>query len=248
MAVKGSQFKPMKLVPHKPVARFLRMLGVLLAFLLGLPLSYHLGQTDLLAQQQDAQQSVFKEKEEIIANLQTELAKLKTSQEIDRQSMEDLRQTVVTQKAQLAASERDVRVYKDLLAPGAKTNPAGISFGAFILSPIKGTESRYSYKLTIQKLSLKENDFSGSLEFKILGQQAGKPLTLGLYQVSSQVTSPNIPLSLKYFQTLEGEIKLPVDFVPQNIELSVKPQDKKATAVAQIQFNWPASGTKNSQP
>jgi len=241
LAVKGSQFKPMKLVPHKPVARFFRMLGVLVAFLIGLPLSYHLGQTDLLQEQADQQQGVFVEKDSQIANLQTELAKLKTSQDIDRQSMEELRQTVVAQKAQIAASERDVRVYKDLLSPGAKTNPAGISFGAFILSPIKGAENRYSYKLTIQKLSLKESDFTGFLEFKILGQQAGKQVILSLYQVSSQVTAAAIPLSLKYFQTLEGEIKLPADYLPQNIELSVKPQDKKAANVAQIQFSWPAN-------
>jgi hypothetical protein len=143
----------------------------------------------------------------------------------------------------MSASERDLRVYKDLLSPNAKTNPLGLSFGVFTVSPLKET-GHFNYSLMVQKLSTKDADFSGFLEFRIIGQQGGKSLQLSLYQVSSQVTVPSIPLNFKYFQTLEGDLTLPIGFVPQTVELVVKPKDKKSPALVSAELDWPTADFK----
>ncbi|GGY81168.1 hypothetical protein GCM10011613_27780 [Cellvibrio zantedeschiae] len=240
MAVKGSKVTPMRIIPHSPLARALRVGLLLLVFVLSVYASYLFGIHSIEQKYQAQENSHNNQQEQATNKLTQELTQLRTSAEIDRQSMEDLRQVVMTQKAQLNASERDLKVYKDLLSPSVKTNPLGISFGVFTVLPLK-EKGHFSYSLTVQKLSTKETDFAGSLEFRIIGQQGGKSLQLSLYQVSSQVTAPSIPLNFKYFQTLEGDMTLPADFTPQSVELVVKAMDKKAPPLITAELDWPVS-------
>lgn len=238
MTVKGTKITPMRVTPHNPSAKALRILMCIGVFVACVAASYFAGvyritqQQALHANQQSAQQ------QKATAALSQEITQLRTSVDIDRQTIEDLRQLVMTQKAQINAHERDLRVYKDLLSPNAKTNPLGISFGVFTVSRLKEV-GHFNYSLMVQKLSTKDADFSGFLEFRIIGQQGGKSLQLSLYQVSSQVTVPSISLSFKYFHTLEGDLTLPVDFVPQTVELVVKSEDKRTLVTSEL--DWPAS-------
>jgi hypothetical protein len=243
VTVKGSKVLSMRVIPHSPLASIMRIGGLILAIAISLPASYFAGvyvaNEKYKAQvnhQGDAQTQAM-------AELSQQITQLRTGTEVDRQTIEDLRQLVMTQKAQLNVSERDLRVYKDLLSPGAKGNPMGISFGVFTVLPLKEA-GHFNYSLTVQKLSTKEADFSGTLEFRIIGQQGDKSLQLSLYQVSSQVTAPSIPLSFKYFQTLAGDLSLPINFVPQNVELVVKTADKKAPPLVSTELDWPVSAFK----
>jgi len=243
VAVKGSKVTPMRVIPHSPLASAMHWVLLILVFAACLPASYFLGvylTNEKYKNQEDRQGA---QQEQANAALLQQLTQLRTSAEVDRQSMEDLRQLVITQKAQLNASERDLKAYKDLLSPNAKTNPLGISFGVFTVLPLKET-NHFSYSLTVQKLSTKETDFAGSLEFRIIGMQDGKSLQLSLYHVSSQVTAPSIPLSFKYFQAFEGDMTLPVDFTPQTVELVVKTMDKNAPPVVTAELDWPLSSFK----
>ena len=227
MAVKGSINHPMRIIPHRPLTRYLRLLALLMVcascFFIGFFYAQRL------------QQSVEDNKHQEQQNLVQELSALHTNAEVDRQTIEDMRQLVMTQKAQMAASERFLRVYKELLASGAKLNPLGVSFGLFTVFPL-AEKGHFSFKLVVQKLSTQEADFIGSLGFKVIGQQAGKSAELSLYQISTQATSATIPLNLKYFQVLEGELQLPLDFLPKTVELVVKAGDK---TVIETQLEWP---------
>lgn len=243
MAVKGSKVKPMRIIPHSPLASAVRWLVLLVLFVACVGGAYYAGVWFTKERYESLEAAAGAKQDQATAELSRQVAQLRTSTEVDRQTMEDLRQLVMTQKAQISASERDLRVYKDLLSPSVKTNPLGISFGVFTVLPLKDS-GHFSYSLTVQKLSTKEADFSGTLEFRIIGQQNGKTLQLSLYQVSSQVTVPSIPLSFKYFQTLEGDMTLPSGFTPQNVELVVKTLDKKAPPLVTAELDWPMSATK----
>lgn len=243
MTVKGSKFIPMRVTPHSPLASVMRLGALVLVFVISLPASYFAGAYWAEFKQKANENSQGQEHEKVVAALTHELTQLRTGVEVDRQAMEDLRQLVMTQKAQLNASERDLRVYKDLLSPGAKNNPLGISFGVFTVLPLK-EPGHFNYSLTVQKLAAKEADFNGFLEFRIIGQQGDKSLQLSLYQVSSQVSAPSIPLSFKYFHTLEGDLTLPADFVPQSVELVVKTSDQRTTPLVAAELDWPISAFK----
>jgi hypothetical protein len=243
VTVKGSKLTPMRITPHSPMAKVIGILMLALVFAVATVASYFAGTYQIRQQQAAQSYQQATQQQKATDALSQELAQLRTSGEIDRQTIEDLRQLVMTQKAQMSASERDLRVYKDLLSPNAKTNPLGLSFGVFTVSPLKEV-GHFNYSLMVQKLSTKDADFSGFLEFRIIGQQGGKSLQLSLYQVSSQVTVPSIPLSFKYFQTLEGDLTLPIGFVPQTVELVVKSKDKKSSSLVSVELEWPTADFK----
>lgn len=238
MTVKGSIHHSMRIVPHRPIMQILRYLALLAAFVTCIVASYYAGIYRTQMNHDSASSDKSQQHQQALNGVTQELTKLRTNADVDRQTIEEMRQLTMTQKAQMAAYERDLRVYKELLAPGAKTNPLGVSFGLFTVfaMPEKG---HFKYKLVVQKLSAKETDFSGLLDFRIIGEQAGKSAALPLYQVSDQLTSPTIPLDFKYFQTLEGEFTLPADFAPQNVQLIVKSNDKKSAPIVEAQLEWP---------
>jgi hypothetical protein len=243
VAVKGSKVKSMRVIPHSPLASVMRWLLLLLVLVLGIGAAYFAGAYVTREKYQSMEANTGAQQTQTTIELSRQLAQLRTNAEVDRQSMEDLRQLVMTQKAQISASERDLRVYKDLLSPSIKTNPLGISFGVFTVLPLKEA-GHFNYSLTVQKLSAKETDFAGFLEFRIIGQQGNESLQLSLYQVSSQVTVPSIPLNFKYFQTLEGDMKLPSGFTPKSVELVVKTLDKKAVPLVVAELDWPVSAVR----
>lgn len=242
MAVKRSFHHSMRVIPYRPYARLLSYAAVALAFCISLPAAYYAGVYATRHAHQGAELAATEKQAQAVRELSQELTRLRIDAEVNQQTVEELRQMAMTQKAQLSSAERDLRVYKELLSPGAKANPLGISFGAFTVFP--STEAHlFTYKLIVQKLSTKDTSFSGNLVFRILGEQAGKPAQLSLDQVSSQTILPSIPLNLKYFQTVEGDMRLPADFVPQKVELIVEPEDRKSPSIIETQLEWPISST-----
>jgi Na+-translocating ferredoxin:NAD+ oxidoreductase RnfG subunit len=224
----------MRVVRHHPRKYFFRLLGLILLFAACVSASFFAG----IYHVQQQQRTVENDQEQQKQQLTQELTQLRTNADVDRQTIEEMRQTVMTQKAQMAAYDRDLRVYKELLTSGARLNPLGVSFGVFTVFPT-AEKNQFNYKLVVQKLSTKDTDFSGTLEFKVVGEQAGKPKHFFLHEISTQVTSTNIPLNFKYFQALEGSMVLPEDFVPKTLELVVYTGDQKNSATTETQLAWP---------
>jgi hypothetical protein len=222
----------MRVVRHHPRKYFFRLLGLMLLFFICVSASFFAGIYHVEQQQRNVDNNQQKQL------LTQELTQLRTNADVDRQTIEEMRQVVMTQKAQMTAYDRDLRVYKELLTSGAKLNPLGVSFGVFTVFPA-AEKNHFSYKLVVQKLSTKEADFLGTLDFKVVGIQAGKPKQFSLHEVSSQVTTASIPLSFKYFQALEGSMVLPADFEPKTLELVVYTGDQKSSATVETQLAWP---------
>ncbi|RYZ91349.1 MAG: hypothetical protein EOO68_23970 [Moraxellaceae bacterium] len=242
MAVRGSFQHSMRVIPYRPYARLLAYVVVASIFIVSLPIAYFVGVYVTRHSQEQNELTINQKQEQAVRELSQELTRLRIDAEVNQQTVEELRQMAMTQKAQLSSAERDLQVYKELLSPGAKTNPLGISFGALTVFP-SAEAHLFTYKLIVQKLSTKDTSFSGNLVFRVLGEQAGKPAQFSLDQISSQVTSPSIPLNLKYFQTIEGDMRLPEDFIPRKVELIVEPEDRKSPSIIETQLEWPISST-----
>jgi hypothetical protein len=224
----------MRVVRHHPRKYFFRLLGLVILFVLSVAASFYAGIRHLELQQLAADNDQIQQQQ----ILTQELTQLRTNADVDRQTIEEMRQLVMTQKAQMASYDRDLRVYKELLTSGAKLNPLGVSFGVFTVFPT-AEKNHFSYKLVVQKLSTKDADFSGTLEFKLVGEQSGKPKHFFLHEISDQVVPASIPLNFKYFQALEGNILLPEDFTPKTVELIVYTGDQKNSATVETQLAWP---------
>jgi hypothetical protein len=95
----------------------------------------------------------------------------------------------------------------------------------------------FKYQLVVKQIVAKHKKVSGYLTLVLIGTQAGKPASLLLKDISSDVTDERIRLSFKYFQRIEGNMTLPEGFVPEEIELKVVVQSPDK-AVIDNKFSW----------
>ena len=253
-AVKGSAQYRMRVMPYRPMRRvfnyvlgFLILLAVSLAcYLVG----YDHGTRGLdlpgmvLAGQQGGQtktkyDALIKETE----SLRRQVAKYQLNETVDRKANEDIRNQLLQQTAQIAALERDITVYRGMVASG-RGNPQGISVGIFYVTPAE-TPNRYHYKLAVQKLVASDEAFDGSLVFKLQGTQktadAERSTSFNLYQLSDQFSAEKIPLSFKYFQNVEGDLILPEGFTPKKVLVQIKSTSKKQPVSIEKELEWQVS-------
>lgn len=244
--VKGSPVYRMKVVPHRPLknALILFLLSALVAAALAVTYFYALNKAsrERLSPQEGQELRAQLEKLTREANdSKRELAKFQLSGEVDRQAGEELRKRVMVLRDEKAALQRDVEVYR-ILTSKKSTNPMGISFGIFSVSPL--ADNKKQFKLVVQKLAEGNDDFSGQLNVLVVGQKDGAETKISLHEltVSKLDTEPlveNIPLNFKFFQNIDTEIVLPDGFVPARVELAVKSSSRRNPVTVEAQLEWP---------
>lgn len=244
--VKGSPVYRMKVVPHRPLK------NVLVAFLLLVLICVALAGTYLYAQKQASSERLSPEDaQELRAQLEglthelgeskRELAKYQLNAQVDRQAGEDLRKRVMVLRDEKAALQRDVEVYR-ILTSKKSTNPMGISFGIFSVTPL--ADNKKQFKLVVQKLAEGDDDFSGQLRVTVVGQKDGAEIKISLHElvvskVGAEPIAENIPLNFKFFQNIESDIVLPEGFVPARIELAVKASSRRNPVTVEAELEWP---------
>jgi len=131
--VKGSKFRPLKVVEYNPVIYFLRRFSIVLIVLGAIAGSGFYGYTKGLSGQKQVLFDVEKlsgelsEAKEGKAALEQEIANLKMGSIVDQQASEDVRQQVIDLKEQLAGLKEENSFYRNLMAPTG--NKRGLNFG-----------------------------------------------------------------------------------------------------------------------
>ena len=242
--VKGSPVYRLKIVPHRPLRSVLIALVITVLVLAAIVASYLYAEhkTSQLRLSPDEALSLRSQLENLTdesAELRRELATYQLSAEVDRQAGEELRKRVVELRAEKAALQRDIDVYR-ILTSNKNSNPQGISFGVFSVTP--ASEGKHLFKLVVQKLAGGEDDFTGELTATIVGQRNGEEVSFSLHELALNNNDPlvaNIPLNFKFFQNIETEIVIPEGFSPVRLELAVKSNARRNPAKVQAQLEWP---------
>jgi hypothetical protein len=169
-----------------------------------------------------------------IEELEQRLVNARLGTEVDRQVVEQLRQEMKSQQQAAANLREQVVIYKGLLVP--KGSNAGFGIRSWTLSP-QG-DGRYHYRLVMQQLTDQQVPVAGDVAVAIAGIDAqGQEKVLALQELSRQHRMPNIQLSFTYFQIVEGEMELPVDFNPQRVQVLARASRPKALQVEK-RFTW----------
>lgn len=244
--VKGSPVYRMKVVPHRPLKN--AFIALMLLALVGAALVttylYALnkaGKERLSPQEAIELRAQLDKLTQETSESKRELAKYQLSAQVDRQAGEELRKRVMVLRDEKAALQRDVEVYR-ILTSKKNTNPMGISFGVFSVSPL--ADDKKQFKLVVQKLAEGDDDFSGQLRVVVAGQKDGAETEISLHElvVSKVDTEPlteNIPLNFKFFQNIDTEIVLPEGFVPERVELAVKSNSRRNPVTVEAELEWP---------
>lgn len=162
------------------------------------------------------------------------LANIKTGADIDRQAVNQVRAVVSEHKQTINELNEEISFYKGLMSP--TETEKGLGIRSWELYPGKSPR-HHQFKLVIQQLAVKHSILKGAVNVDIVGKRAGVEETLSLDILSQQIETASIKLRFKYFQYINGELELPIGFVPERIEIVAKATTPKKVTVEKL-FGW----------
>lgn len=232
--VKGSKVYQWTVVKSRPQARAWQVVALCVlvasavvgAFMLGKHLTKSL---DGLARQELAVlRAELDEVRKAEQRLRQQRENAKLGAEVDRKSLEEVRQEVIDLRAALAAQKEENQFYRNLMSPDLDTR--GLGFGPIEIVQTERPRT-FRYKVVVQQLATQQQLLTGTLRFSVVGRQDGEAKTLALKEIASGVDGNTVPLRFKYFQNVEGELVLPEGFEPERIELEARPVGNSSAAI-----------------
>lgn len=171
------------------------------------------------------------------SELRDRLAILKRSSQIDRQAAQAVKSELGQLEEALQATREEVEFYRGIVAPG-DVDP-GLRIHRFVLE--EGlAQGEYHYDLVLTQLKRNDKYVSGVVDWKISGVLDDESGVLALDRVTEPAVQ-QLKFRLRYFQALAGAIKLPEGFVPDRVELTVRPQGKGKQSPVVQSFDWPGA-------
>lgn len=166
------------------------------------------------------------------------LANSSLGAEVDRQSVEDVRGTVREHKQTIAQLSEEIAFYKGLMSPSDREGGLGIrSWDVYETN----VAQQFQFKLVVQQRAIKHILLNGRVTIVLEGKQNGKSLSVSLHELSDQIKDKAMNLRFKYFQSIEGELVLPVGFVPEQVVIVIKSEKPKAVNIEK-QYAWSTTG------
>lgn len=150
--------------------------------------------------------------------LKAEKMRLAQQIEIEQTTQKDLAKSLQSLQDESATLREDNAFFRNLLSPDQGPGPVSIYHFKVERNPVLASE--YRYRLLLLKSGKREQEFVGSVQFLVTGDQAGKKVAVALPE-----TAPGKPqainVSFKYYQRLEGAFQLPAGLSPKSIQIRV---------------------------
>lgn len=154
--------------------------------------------------------------------------------ELERQASERVRQENVLLQNRASELQEAVTFYKSIMAP--RKNDKGLRIEKLELSPTINNR-RFKYKVVMTQVANNSSYIQGQVEMNLLGVRKGKKETISFETISKDVESGGVHFKFRYFQDVSGEIVLPSEFVPEQIEVIAQSKGRKATRLEK-RFDW----------
>ena len=153
-----------------------------------------------------------------LASLQNKLEVQRKRHELDRRALELVRSEMAAENQRIGELEDELRFYRSLMAPER------VAQGVSVRQPelvAKTRDRRFAFRIVMQQKARKHELLKGALWVRVEGQLAGQEVSYPLSELSADVDVEAVALQFRYFQALEGEIRLPSGFEPKVIAVHV---------------------------
>lgn len=170
-----------------------------------------------LAHQQQVQQM-----EQDNTRLRERLAIVQRSTQIEKRAYQELKGEVNALQEEILELKQELAFYRGIVSPGDVKK--GLTLQRFELAP-GSNERSYRYKMMLTQVLNNSNVAYGNIAVSIIGLQGDEEQELNLEQVSE--LDGELRFRFRYFQSFEGELFLPEDFIPSKVKLVVKPSSRK---------------------
>ena len=147
--------------------------------------------------------------------LRDQISQLQLQAEADQQTLNELRDDLRQQAADIGALEDMLAFYRAVLAPEEVDVPAVIRPPELV--KLDDT-SRWRLSVVIHRSEEGDAVYRGQLSVIVRGEGPGEPVLSTFGEVDSATTSGVLPLRFRYLQELQVVISLPEAFLPETIE------------------------------
>ncbi len=166
--------------------------------------------------------------------LQEELARARTTLEVDREAQAHLQAALAESESRVAALNEELQFYRRIVAPSE--GRTGLRVQTFEV--VDGQlEHSYRLRLLLVQNPRRSGRASGRVEVALHGQLNGAEASLALEQLAAEPQA----YEFLYFQDVDLEIIIPEGFVPQTAEISLRPSGRNTRTVT-ASFPWDAQG------
>ena len=158
-------------------------------------------------------------------NVELKSEKFRTQQEIEieQTTNKDLAKSLQNIQEENVGLREDNAFFRNLLSPDQGPGPVSIYHFKLERNPLVAGE--YRYRLLLLKSGKREQEFVGSVQLLVTGEQAGKKV-VSIQPDAADATGAKdkpqtIAVRFKYYQRLEGAFQLPAGLTPKNVQVRV---------------------------
>lgn len=136
--------------------------------------------------------------------------------------------------------EKDLRTqlafYQQVMAP--ELNEQGFLIEGFNIEPAISDNS-YRFELVLMQQNKTKNTLKGNLKVTLIGSENGKAKQYEIDSLLSDQGQKSLTFSFKYFQVIDGEIRLPEEFQPEQVSVHADIfQFKRKKGELTTVFDW----------
>ena len=221
---------------HKPwkIWLIVGLLVALIAMFFYLGRGYQSYELDRLELERETLISRIEELQSRNHNLLQKNAHLDGSSKIERDAYELANEELVKLQQELLAQKEELVFYRGIVSP--KDAALGVNLQSFEMRK-KNSQNQYSYKMILTKNGKSTRKISGGAIVRIRGERAGSVSELKLSDLALEKSEKVTKFSFRYFQVFEGDITLPDDFMPFEVEIGIKPTTKKVKSFSET-ISW----------
>jgi hypothetical protein len=192
-----------------------------------------------VAQERDQLSRQVKQSQGQVDELRTRLARLETSQRVEKHASTAVRDSLVELQQENQDLREELQFYRNIVSPSEAGSGVRVQDFAIVRGDQQGM---YRYTVTlihIQGLKKRDRVAKGRVQLIVEGTQDGVPRRLSLAQISPR-KAVELRYSMRYFKKFEGEILIPDGFVPGSAVVRVVAAGA-GQAVVEKKIEWPAA-------
>ena len=163
-----------------------------------------------------------------------QLINLERGRAIDEQALNQARKTIVDLETRIGSLQSDLTFYKNIMAPSETSK--GLQVDSFTLVRARNQES-YDFKLVLTQVGNNKSYISGVVAVNVIGLRDEEKEVIALRDLSEDIADLGVKFRFRYFQDVEGSLKLPEEFEPLEIQVVAQAEGKKSSQ-AERTFNW----------
>ena len=149
---------------------------------------------------------------------------------VDAESYAQVEKSLADLQARLGEQSQELTFYRGIVNPA--DNIAGLRIQQLKVLPGIAPR-RFRVRIVLIQAARQDSVTSATADLSIDGLRGGRAVNLPLAEIGT--SSRSLAFSFRYFQELETEIELPADFLPQRLQIEVRP----ARASSSIRQTYP---------